>query len=349
MRPGTTASAQPPAAVVMGIDLGGTKTHGALAEENGAILAERVYPTTADGAYETVVRCVVALRAEAAALGRKIAAVGLGVPAVVQPRTGVVTGGPNVGWDGFALGDRLAADLDLPIVVENDADLAAVGEARRGAGRAVSDFVVVSVGTGVGAAVVAGGRLVKGRHNAAGELGCVVLDRPRFGQLSRGGPGTFEYSAAGPGLVRRAAMLLAGDGQAATASELASASLTAAAVFDAAGRGDPVASATVAGLVDDMAVVLIALIATLDPGLVILDGSVGRALRPYLDDLHARVGRHVGSVPAIRVSSLTPTATLVGALVAAEEMAARGGTASQFGTLAASMELAADPLVEPVR
>lgn len=326
---------------IIGIDLGGTKCHGALADMSGAIVAEELLRTEPGRAYENVLACATALRRTASARGWSLAALSLGVPAVVEPGSGRVFAGPNVGWHDFALGERLMRDLCVPLSIENDSGLAAVGEARRGAARGVRDFAVVSIGTGIGAAIVADGRLIKGSHNAAGEIGAMVLHPAQLREPPPGGVGWFESTAGGPALVPRAIRLLEERGEA-SASQLDASALTPEAVLTAARRGDAVAGEVVARVLDDLAIGLIALATILDPEVVIVDGGVGRALHDRVDGLLERIAPHVASAPTVTVSSLQPTATVVGALVVAREIAFREAPAN-FGTLARTMVLGVRP------
>lgn len=302
--------------VVIGVDVGGTKCHAAVAALDGDLVAEDVRPTDPTRAYDTVLDSVHALRHDVAGLGLRVGAVAVGAPGVVDA-IGRVVDAPNVGWHDFDLGDRLARDLGVPVMVENDADLAAVAELRRGAAQDVSDFVLVSVGTGIGGAVVIDGRLVEGRHGAGGEIGAMVLDRGALHDRGNSELGWLERVAAGPGLAARAAELLVqqdGDEQ---PSCLQPVRLTATAILDAARRGDRLAGVVVDDLLDHLAMAFVNLACMLDPALIVLDGGVGRALEPELDELARRMAPHAPVMPTLCVSTVRPTATLVGAVVSA--------------------------------
>ena len=113
-------------------------------------------------------------------------AVVVGIPAVIDPGTGLATAGPNVHWQGFDLMGILAAEVAEPFEVDNDVNLGALGQAWRGAGRGVHSFVTISLGTGIGGGIVIDGHLIRGRHNAAGEVGYLPV----------GGGGTRRRAAA---------------------------------------------------------------------------------------------------------------------------------------------------------
>ena len=159
-----------PNAAVIGVDLGGTKCSAVLADEAGRIVAEAhrrsdtrnpIPPTSCSAPSPE-------LRAAAADRGLDVRALAMGIPAFIDPVSDLVVGGFNVGWHGFDLRARLDAAIPEPWSVENDVNLAALGEARVGAGRGASSFVTISLGTGLGGAVVVDGRLLRGRHGAAG-------------------------------------------------------------------------------------------------------------------------------------------------------------------------------------
>jgi glucokinase len=213
------------------------------------------------------------------------------------------------------LAGRLAEHLEVPFTIENDVNLAALAQAWRGAGRGVRDFVTISIGTGIGAGVVADGRLLKGRHNSAGEIGLLIMTRDQFGRPSETGIGGFEELASGPAIARQAEVALARDPD--VASTLRRGSVTSEAVFDAAARGDAVALATIHEVIDNLTLALIAVAAMLDPERIILDGAVGRSLEPYLGRVADGLGRYLPDVPELCVSRLGPNATVVGAIAAA--------------------------------
>ncbi len=336
-----TASGRPPsrirfnhrAGAVLAIDLGGTKCHGALADMNGDVLVEDIQPTVRAGSpYATLIACIETLRAEAVERRLPIVAAAVGVPAVLDPDTGRATRAPNVHWEDFDLAGQLAEHLDMPFTIENDVNLAALAQAWRGAGRGVRDFVTISIGTGIGAGVVADGRLLKGRHNSAGEIGLLILAPDQFRGSSKGGIGGFEQLASGPAIARQAETALAG--QPGVPSTLRSGPVTSEAVFSAAGQGDAIALATIHEVIDNLTLALIAVAGLLDPERIILDGAVGRSLEAYLDRIAEGLGRHLPDVPELCVSRLGPNATVVGAIAAAVHLTrSRSSPSSLLGAV----------------
>jgi glucokinase len=300
------------AGAVIAVDLGGTKCHGALADLAGEILDEDYRRTFEHPeAAQTLLASIANLRAAAAAAGLPVRAVAVGIPALLDPDTGLAVAGPNLGWDGFDLTGALKAELAEPFTIDNDVNLAALGQAWRGEGRGASSFVTLSLGTGIGGAVVLDGRVVRGRHNAAGEIGYLLSDPAQL-RHSTGRP-ALESRAAGPAIAARARELAAQD----PARTALGPSSTGADVFAAAAGGDPVAVTVLDETVEHVAMAIANITAVLDPQRVILDGSVGRALEQYLPRIAELVGRTAFAAPEIVVSRLGPNATVVGAIAGA--------------------------------
>src|SRR6185437_6480265 len=160
-----------PIGAVIAVDLGGTQCHGALADLAGGTVAEDFRAAGAgEAAADRLLACIAALKARAAELAWPVRAIVVGIPALIDPATGLATAGPNVDWQGYDLIGALAESLAEPFEVDNDVNLGALGQAWRGAGRGISSFVLMSLGTGIGGALVIDGHLIRGRHNAAGEL-----------------------------------------------------------------------------------------------------------------------------------------------------------------------------------
>ena len=327
-RPRTRVRFNNRAGAVIAIDLGGTKCHGALADLAGVVLDEDVRPTGASGSpYGTLLACLRALSKDARVRDLPVKALAVGIPAVIDPDTGHARQAPNVHWENFDIVGRLTVDAGVPVMVDNDVNLAALGHAWRGDGVNARDFVVISIGTGIGAGVVIDGQLVKGRHNAAGEVGALLVRSEQLGSSFRDGLGGFERVASGPAIERRARQLL---DEGAMASILAEGPATPEAVFMAAAAGDPLATIVIEEVLDAIALALISISAVIDPERIVLDGGVSRSLPPYLDALAERIGRHLSHPPELRVSQLGPNATVVGAIAAALQHTRRAPVASQF-------------------
>ncbi|MDR2379805.1 MAG: ROK family protein [Bifidobacteriaceae bacterium] len=296
---------------MLAVDLGGTKCHGVVAGLNGVILSERKLQVGAVGSAELALRKVCDWLSESAlGAGHRLTSLVVGVPAVINPATGLAMRGPNIGWDAFDLGAALV-DIGLPHQVDNDANLAALAEQRVGDAQGVADFALISIGTGVGGAVVSDGRLLRGAHHAAGEFAALVPDFARLGEPAEG-LSEVERVLSGPGISEAALRLARAEGLNESAAPR-----SAREVFTRAAAGERLSAQVVATALRVLATCVSAACAVTDPALVILDGSVGRAFEPFLPQLRELVARSVPVAPRIAVSRLTPTATIRGAICSA--------------------------------
>ena len=164
----------------VGVDVGGTKIAAGLVSPGGEVLGWKKTPTPR-GAGPARILAVVAelIRDAIRESGRKprrLKALGVGVPGLVDAKTGSVLAAPNVNLAGYPIAAELGRLFGVEIAIGNDVNLGVLGESWRGAGRGVEDFVGIFPGTGVGGGVISGGRLLTGAHGAAAELGHIVLD-----------------------------------------------------------------------------------------------------------------------------------------------------------------------------
>lgn len=305
----------------VGLDLGGTKIFGARVDDRGTIVEEhRVEtPTTADGLVD-------ALAGLAARLGEGLP-VGVGAAAMVGPG-GVTLGAPNVAaLQGLPLAERLERVLGAPALVDNDANAAAWGEVRHGAARGHDHVLVVTLGTGVGGGIVSGGRLLRGAHGFAAEIGHfqVADDGPR---CPCGERGHWEAMASGQALGRLGREAAAA-GRAREVVERAggdAGAVTGVHVGDAARAGDPEAARIVAELARWVAVGLAGLVNVLDPELVVVGGGLVRLgdvlLDPVRDEFRGRI-EAPGDRPEVPIvaAELGERAGAIGAAALARELA----------------------------
>jgi len=319
-RPRTSITFNALSGCVIGIDLGGTKCHAMLADLSGDLLVEEVRPSDADGShFETLVESIARLTRRKERAGAPLAAVAVGVPAIVDPVTGIASGGPNVNWHGFPLVAKLRENIDVPFVVDNDVNLAALGHAWKGDARGFSDFVVLSLGTGIGAAIVVDGRLLKGRNSGAGEVGYMVLDRDLLRADRAGDLGSFETLASGVGVAALAQAALDEDQRASSLRDMDHV-ITSRDVFAAVEGGDALATGIITRMVDHVAMAIIGMGSVVDSDIVVLDGSVGLALGRWAPEIEALAAQHLPSPPRVVISALAGEATAIGAVAAALDL-----------------------------
>ncbi len=268
------------APLAVGVDVGGTKVLGRVIDPAApaeAVAEMRVdTPLGADALTDAVVTVVERLVADPAvgAVGR-VASVGVGVPGLVDP-TGVLRVAPNLpGVRDLALLPALEARVGLPATVDNDANCATWAEWRVGAGRGADDVVLVTLGTGIGGGVVAGGRLQRGAHGFAGEPGHMMVD-PVGPPCPCGRRGCWERFASGSGLTRLARHAAAAgrlDGVVGLAGGDPG-DVRGEHVFQAAAAGDADALAVVDDFAWWVAVGIANLVDLLDPSVMVVGGGL---------------------------------------------------------------------------
>jgi glucokinase len=279
--------------VVVGIDLGGTSVRAAVAPADapGDVLASVVASTSTAGANRLVDQIVELAVDAVERSGRTWADVGaltVGVPGVVGADGRVRVASNVVGLSGTAVRDDVSARLpsgssSVAVAVENDVNLAALGEQNAGVAQGSRSFAVVSIGTGIGCAIVIDGQLVRGAHRGAGELGLLQHE---------GVP--IERLASGPGIEAAA-------GQRATD------------VLDLVAKGDPDAVGVLAPRARLVAQAVIAVALVVDPEMVVLGGGVG-SHPAMLDEVRRAVHDHAPLPVTVVASSLGDRAGVVGAL-----------------------------------
>jgi predicted NBD/HSP70 family sugar kinase len=288
------------AALVLGIDLGARFLRGSLGDLAGRVRARQdveLEGAHADRALAGIVQLRDGLAAAAALPADAVEEVVVGVPGVVA-RDGAIRLALNVaGLDGRRFGAELEERLGVAVTVENDVNLAALGEGRLGVAHGVDDFAFLSVGTGLGAGVVLRGELQRGRHGAAGEL-----DYVRAGLEQ-------ELDPCAAALTELARRLAGADG----AKSVLRTPYDARSVFAAARGGDAVARAVVAEEARRIALHIVPIAAVTDVGLVVLGGGIG-ANAELLEPVRTLLAGWLAYPPRVEISSLGDAAVLTGAV-----------------------------------
>jgi glucokinase len=298
-------------ATVVGIDLGGTKIRAVQANRMGMVLAELIEPTDPQGGDRLVgqiVDIIAVLCEQSGAPLASIAVTAVGGAGTASAERGTLELAPNLGPTGaVSLRRELQSVLGHPVVLENDVNAAALGELRFGAaGR--DDFVFIAVGTGIGMGVIVDGRLLRGSRGAAGEISFLPFGADAL-DPSTHARGPLEEATAGSFIVDRYI-------------KATGAMVSALDVFDRAAAGDAAAARILGDVAQNIARAIVAVVAVLDPGEVVLGGGIGgRAeLLAPIQQWVARYGQ-----PAVKVSTseLGVRATVIGAIVLANDEANR--------------------------
>ena len=281
-----------------GVDVGGTKISSALFTNKGEMLAKSKVPIDKAGgerAADQVAAAIRGLERAAADEGGLLLAAGVSIPGIVYSETGRVWA-PNIpGWDRFPLLERLEREDDSPefpdVLLVSDRSAYVTGEAWRGAAAGATDAVFLAVGTGIGAGLLSGGRLILGQEDIAGAVGWFGLNpdfKPAYAAM-----GCFESEASGSSVARKALELL-GAGRASLIRELAGgrlADVTAETVAEAARRKDPLALEVVADAVSYIAMGIANIVSLLNPQVVVLGGGLFQAADVFLEPVRREFRR----------------------------------------------------------
>jgi glucokinase len=292
-----------------GIDVGGTKISSALFTKTGGILGKTKVAIAKSGgeqAADQVGEAILSLGKTAARVDGRLLAVGISIPGIVYSASGEVWA-PNIpGWDCFPLRDRLmggkiggknmppagsergyergpAPESRVPVLLESDRSAYVTGEAWRGAAAGAADVVFLAVGTGIGAGILAGGRVIHGHEDIAGAVGWFGLN-PEF-KTVYGEMGCFEAEASGKSVGRKARELLAA-GRKSVMTELAggrTSGVTAETVAEASRRKDPLALEIVGDAVRYLAMGIANIVSILNPEVIVLGGGLFQASDVFLE------------------------------------------------------------------
>jgi predicted NBD/HSP70 family sugar kinase len=293
----------PDAAYVLGLDLGARFLRGAVCDLAGEVRARQdveLSGADADGALQAIAALRESLVAAAALPVERIDGIVLGVPGVIDVETSKLhLTSPNIpGLEGRAFGVELGDRLGIDVTLENDVNLAAVGERWAGVARGVDDFAFLSVGTGMGMGLVLGGELHRGKHGAAGEVDWALAGLAEDVDPSADGVAALAARVAPPG---------------STGTSLAP-PYDARAVFAAARRGDPLGRTVVEEVARRIAAHITPIAAVADPALVVLGGGLGANGDLLLTPVRRLLAAWIPYPPQVEISSLGEAAVLMGAL-----------------------------------
>ena len=277
-----------------GIDFGGMSAKAGLFDTEGNMIAKDTVKTSREEGYlTTVVKMAQLVRGLSERYGgmSEVGAVGIGSPGVIDGASGMVVRWSNYDWRAMPLGPDLAVKLGVPVFVANDANAAALGEAKFGAGKSYEDSILITLGTGVGSGIIIGGKIFEGFHGAGGEAGHMVIEVGGI-PCGCGRRGCFEQYASATALMRdtKRAMFehkdslmwkLVGDPE----------NVDGKTAFDAAKAGDEVGAQVVKNYVMYLGEGILNLVGILRPQAILLGGGVSnqgeyllQPLRKYVND-----------------------------------------------------------------
>ena len=266
----------------IGVDLGGTGIKAGVVNEQGEILSKGSTPTLAERPYQAVIADIAALcrtvAADANIAMEDIAAIGVGVPGICDPKTGIIPKCTNLGWFDVPFVAEMQCHIDKPVIVDNDATVAGFAEYIAGVSAGTQSSVFVTLGTGVGGGIIINGRPYSGAHGVGSEIGHMVIGMG--GELCTcGNRGCFERYASATAIIRDARRAVAQNPNSAIMEKCGGDAerINAKIVIDAAKEGDAVAVKVFDGYVNGLAHGLVNLINVIDPEVIVLGGGVSMA------------------------------------------------------------------------
>lgn len=294
----------------IGIDVGGTNIASGLVNDKGEVLKRDKRPTEATKGSEYVIKNIVeAVNNLAKEVGiENIKGIGLGIPGYVDPDEGISRFSVNLGWENIPVVIKLKENFSqTPIFMENDVRVAALGEKYFGAGRGFNNLIMITLGTGVGSAIIINGELYRGATGSAGEIGHTTVFKD--GLLCRcGNRGCLELYASATGIVKKANDYIK-EGNFTIMMEMIGhdlSKITARLVSEACGKGDKLAMMVMEEAAEVLAVGIVNCVNIIDPEIVIIGGGVslaGEKLFTPLNEavrkrLTSNIGQKIKIVPA---------------------------------------------------
>ncbi|WP_182199569.1 ROK family glucokinase [Paraliobacillus salinarum] len=277
---------------LVGVDIGGTTIKIGLFKNEGEIIDKWEIPTdkTNEGEriphdiWESIEHKMSKHYIDKSTVG----GIGVGAPGFIDAKKGIILIGVNIGWNDFELGKKLNALSNLPVYMDNDANVAAIGENWKGSGDLVDNLIVVTLGTGVGGGIIANGQIVSGANGTAGEIGHITVEKEGGAPCNCGRSGCLETVTSATGIARQALEAVNEGKNTKLAERYKNKNkLTAKDVFDLAKEGDAVAQDIVNHVTDVLGYSLASVATVINPSKIIMGGGVSKAGEDLLRPLRA--------------------------------------------------------------
>ena len=265
----------------IGVDLGGTNLRIAAVDARGKLREKITTETRVARARDEVItemcRAIQALATKQKKTGGKLAGVGVGVPGIIDLASGMLRASPNLpGWEDYPVREEIERRLGTRVLLENDANAAALGEKWLGAGRDANDLCMLTLGTGVGGGIILGGRIWHGMTGMAGEMGHINVE-PEGPPCGCGSRGCLEQFASATAIERMARAAAAGGGAPALARVTAKRGFSSETVCRLAESGDPAAQEIFGQVGRALGIVVAALVNTFNLPMYVVGGGVAEA------------------------------------------------------------------------
>lgn len=298
--------------IVLGVDMGGTKLYGALSEIGGRIIDEidlEREGASGEECFLLLTKLIDTLLASSALKGRKVRGIGVGAPGITHHKEGIVNWAYALNWRDFPLKDRLVERYKLPITVDNDVNLAALGELWFGAGQSAENMVLITIGAGIGAGIIIDGTLYRGSNEASGEIGHMIPGREFLGK-SYLDFGALESVSSITGIVKQSRVIVPSTDAAESFEALSDQD-----VFEAARRGQGWAQGILEEAVDYLTIAIANLSVSFDPELIVLRESATHFADVLIEPILHRMQGIIPTPPKLVVSNLGLRGTVMGAIV----------------------------------
>jgi glucokinase len=306
-----------PPAHALAFDVGGTKMAAGVVSADGKLADQQVMPTPSYDQMQ-VLDAILRTAAKLRELHPGAKAIGVGAAGWVEWPVGRIRYAPYIAYDDMPLRQLLEESTGLPVVIDNDANMAAWAESRFGAGKGVSNMLLLTLGTGIGGGLIIGGEIYRGHNGLGGEVGHLIVS-PGGERCGCGNRGCFETMASGTALVREARKAVVGDAAAYLVTLAGSPeAVTGETVTRAAKAGDRLSAELLHQAAYWCGLGAASLVAVLDPALIVVTGGLAAAGELLLEPMRESLAEHLFArgrrhPPPIAVSQLGLNGGLIGA------------------------------------
>ncbi|MCE1252195.1 MAG: ROK family transcriptional regulator [Anaerolineae bacterium] len=297
--------------LVIGVDMNENRLYGVVADLAGNVLIERTTVNSANGKYEyePLEALIENLLQFARQTEKHIRGIGIGASGITYTRGDQVCWAPSYEWRDFPLKEKLENRFALPVIMDNDVNLAVLGEMWFGVGQNSSNLVLMLIGSGVGAGIITNGAVYRGSHLTAGEIGFLLPDRASLG-VPREGFGALEALASSTSIVAKARRILKDE-----LSEEELAALTASQVCDAYYAHEAWAQNIIRDVFDYLAQAVAALAVCFDPDMIIINQEICQVPELLIEGLYRRIEGTIPLRPKIVASKLGHRGIVMGTII----------------------------------
>ncbi|MFC4404217.1 ROK family glucokinase [Gracilibacillus xinjiangensis] len=276
--------------ILIGIDIGGTTVKNAIIDVKGTMIAKWEIETKIQNQGASVPTDIwesIKIRLNELKIGKdRIIGMGVGAPGFIEPDTGIVAIAVNIGWENFHLKAVLEDLSGIPVYVDNDANIAALGENWKGSGNQVDNMLAVTLGTGVGGGIISNGQIVSGANGTGAEIGHMTVVTENGAPCNCGRKGCLETVASATGIVRQAMERIEkGDSPSLQQRMNQQGMITTKDIFELANEGDQAAIEIIHNVMDCLGLALANIAVTINPAKIVIGGGVSKAGEQLLGPL----------------------------------------------------------------